>query len=223
MAGNRVRKSGYYGLYANLSEAQFVANYVAECEGCALYVDTPNNYVIVNDLISVDAPLNLGEAAGYNFRSVVFMTDEASPNQGTVHIGGLHARFVDGTAKAGTGAFFSCLYPNANTLLRVTGPIVDWTGPAYAIGTMAGVVEHSEEFILGNTAPTYGTNKAFVYAADVAAGRTSIHAMTEEGHIVKLFRGAAVADCTNTTDVITQLNALLARLRVTGGNGMIAD
>jgi hypothetical protein len=35
-------------------------------------------------------------------------------------------------------------------------------------------------------------------------------------------RGAAVADATNATDVITQLNALLARLRAATGHGLIA-
>jgi parallel beta-helix repeat protein len=221
--GNRVRKSGLYGIYAHKSEVMLSNNYVSDCEMCALYIDTPQNNTIVNGLVSVDTPLNVGEATGYAARSVVFMTDEASPNQGTVYIGNLHARFEDGIAKTGTGAFFSCLYPNANTLLQIVGPIVDKTGPAYVIGTMAGAVENSIRLDLGNAAPTYGVNKAFLYPADVAAGRCSVHSMTEEGHVIKLFRGAAVADCTNTTDVITQLNALLARLRVTGGNGLIAD
>jgi hypothetical protein len=36
-------------------------------------------------------------------------------------------------------------------------------------------------------------------------------------------RGAAVADATDAASAITQLNALLARLRATGGHGLIAD
>lgn len=36
-------------------------------------------------------------------------------------------------------------------------------------------------------------------------------------------RGAAVADATDAASAITQLNALLARLRATGGHGLISD
>lgn len=36
-------------------------------------------------------------------------------------------------------------------------------------------------------------------------------------------RGAAVADATGAGDVVAQFNTLLARLRVTGGHGLIAD
>lgn len=75
------------------------------------------------------------------------------------------------------------------------------------------------------TAPVASpANASQIYVADWnGAGTATPMVRNEEGHTVKLYRGAAVADATGAGDVVAQLNALLARLRVTGGNGLIAD
>lgn len=66
-----------------------------------------------------------------------------------------------------------------------------------------------------------------LYSADIAAGNAAPHFETENGDIVKLFRGATIADAaggaTIDAEARTAINALLARMRVTGGNGLIAD
>jgi|GEM_PF-7040573 hypothetical protein len=86
------------------------------------------------------------------------------------------------------------------------------------------------------------TSNAYSGAADaalhrVAAGVLSVtngtagtyrdlrvrNVLDTNGAIVLGTRGAAVADATDAASVITQLNALLARLRATGGHGLIAD
>lgn len=71
---------------------------------------------------------------------------------------------------------------------------------------------------LTNTAaaPTNGADKAHLYCADQAAGNACMHTKTENGAVLKLFQGAAVADATGAGDVVTQLNTLLARLRAHG-------
>lgn len=83
-------------------------------------------------------------------------------------------------------------------------------------------------YIQNGTVPT--TNHVDIsklYSADIAAGNAAIHARTELGDVIKLFKGAAVADASGgaTIDVEARaaINTLLARMRVTGGNGLIAD
>lgn len=74
------------------------------------------------------------------------------------------------------------------------------------------------------TAPSADVANQFaLYCNDIVAGNAAPHFRTENGNVVKLFRGAAVADATGAGDVVAQLNALLAIMRVTGGNGLIAD
>lgn len=88
-----------------------------------------------------------------------------------------------------------------------------------------------------NTRETIWTNQAAgatalvdafkLYSADIAAGNAAPHFETENGDIIKLFRGATIADAaggaTIDAEARTAINALLARMRVTGGNGLIAD
>lgn len=82
--------------------------------------------------------------------------------------------------------------------------------------------------VANGTAPS--TSPADVtqfYSADQAAGNACFHTRTELGDVVKLFKGAAVADAaggaTIDAEARTAINSLLARMRVTGGNGLIAD
>jgi hypothetical protein len=67
------------------------------------------------------------------------------------------------------------------------------------------------------------TNHYYQYSADESAGNACPHFRTENQAVIKLFKGAAIADATDAASAITQLNLLLARMRVTGGNGLIAD
>lgn len=76
--------------------------------------------------------------------------------------------------------------------------------------------------------PTTDQTDAFTFfSKDIAAGNAAPHFRTENGNIVKLFRGAAVADASGgaiiDAEARTAINTLLARMRVTGGNGQIAD
>jgi hypothetical protein len=64
--------------------------------------------------------------------------------------------------------------------------------------------------------PTPVADHAFVYAADQAAGNACVHCQTEGGDVLKLYQGAAIADATDAASVITQLNDLLAHLRLMG-------
>lgn len=78
------------------------------------------------------------------------------------------------------------------------------------------------------TAPSGNVADQFAfYSADQAAGNAAPHFRTENGDIIKVFKGAAVADAaggaTIDAEARTAINTLLARMRVTGGNGLIAD
>ena len=80
----------------------------------------------------------------------------------------------------------------------------------------------------GATDPTGAPTDHFgMYAKDIVAGNSAPHFITEAGDIVKLFKGAAVADAAGGAIIDIEaraaINALLARFRVTGGNGQIAD
>lgn len=103
---------------------------------------------------------------------------------------------------------------NYNILLGTSATV-----PASMVGGMA---------MLNGTAPSGNVTDQFsFYAADQAAGNSAPHFRTENGNIVKLFRGATIADASGgaiiDAEARTALNALLARMRVTGGNGLIAD
>jgi hypothetical protein len=100
--------------------------------------------------------------------------------------------------------------------MRVTG-----TGGNVCIGITAAGTDAVKALAIGTgTAPSASpADAAQLYSADQAAGNACLHTRTEHGEVVKLFQGAAVADSTNTTDVITRLNELLARMRA---NGLIA-
>ena len=65
-------------------------------------------------------------------------------------------------------------------------------------------------------APPAATDGWREFSADISAGNAAPHFITEAGDIIKLYKESAVADATNSSDVITQLNALLARLRTHG-------
>jgi hypothetical protein len=70
------------------------------------------------------------------------------------------------------------------------------------------------------TNPSTSPADAFqMYSADQAAGNACPHVRTENGAVVKVFQGAAVADATDGTTAIARLNDLLARMRA---NGLIA-
>lgn len=78
------------------------------------------------------------------------------------------------------------------------------------------------------TNPTGNVTDVFqMYSADIVSGNAAPHFRTEASDIVKLFKGAAVADAAGgaiiDAEARTAINALLARMRVTGGNGLIAD
>lgn len=64
--------------------------------------------------------------------------------------------------------------------------------------------------------PSALTDGAVLYATDQAAGNSCIHTKTENGAVLKLYQGAAIANATDAATVITQLNALLAHLRLMG-------
>lgn len=63
--------------------------------------------------------------------------------------------------------------------------------------------------------PAALTDGAVLYATDQAAGNSCIHTKTENGAVLKLFQGAAIADA-GAGEAETQLNLLLAHLRAMG-------
>jgi hypothetical protein len=76
---------------------------------------------------------------------------------------------------------------------------------------------HNGGMVLGSSAaPTLIADQAAIYAADVAAGNRAVHVSTENGSVLKLFQGTAIADATDATDVVTKFNSLLAHLRAMG-------
>ena len=82
--------------------------------------------------------------------------------------------------------------------------------------------------IFSGTVPSAGITDGFLmYSSDQAAGNAVPTFRTESGQIVLLFRGAAVAvasgGATIDAEARTAINTLLARMRVTGGHGLIAD
>lgn len=65
-------------------------------------------------------------------------------------------------------------------------------------------------------APAVAANVCHIYSTDQAAGNACPHIKTENGAVLKLYQGAAIADATSEADAVTKLNLLLAHLRLMG-------
>lgn len=101
------------------------------------------------------------------------------------------------------------------------------TGSLTLVSTIAANMQ-APEWVVSNGAPAATLTDAFkMYSADIAAGNAVPHFENEAGDTIKLFKGAAVADAAGGVTIDAEariaINALLARMRVTGGNGLIAD
>lgn len=211
VASNRVSDIALYGYDAHYSEVSFHGNYAANCDRAPLYIQYPTNTVYVNGMTIVDGPRNMAGGTGYDSRCCIFIDDEASPNNGNVYLSNITCKFENYTEQAGTGPFYGCIYATANTQVHLVGPIVNLTTK---VNYLNGTTKTAVPFDVGS-APTAATNKAYLYGADVAAGNTAIHAMTEGGKVIKLYQQAHIADAVGGTEIAT-INAILAALENAG-------
>jgi hypothetical protein len=172
--------------------------------------------------------------AGVTFTGLLLnVTDTASASASKLldlQVGGTSKFYVD---KEGI--------PNLNYEgIRVSSSVDAGTETRALVGTGAGangLFAASSGGMLGFTAGTSATAPLDGAFQRVAAGVLGVCSgvpgtyrdlrlralLDTNGAQVVGTRGAAVADATDSTDVITRFNELLARFRATGGHGLISD
>lgn len=144
-----------------------------------------------------------------------------------------------GPLELSTGVLFSNHTAGMNIAVSTNAQLSFWTnnlkrmevssGGNFGFGTTSyGASSVNVMAMASGTAPSGSVaDVGLLYVADQAAGNACFHTRTEGGAIIKLFQGAAIADASGgaiiDAEARTAINALLARMRVTGGNGLIAD
>lgn len=112
-------------------------------------------------------------------------------------------------------------------LFQIASSSVTWYQSVISIGTYCGASQSSTPvaayggntfFIANGTAPTTtGTDSFCLYSADIIAGNAAPHFRTENGSIIKLFRGAALTASDGTlANAVTRIAELEARLQAAG-------
>jgi hypothetical protein len=208
-ASNRIRKCSWLGMYIWDSQGDFLNNRISQCEGAAFNIYKPQHRIVIDGATIVDCPINAGASTAPTYRCMAFVSDEVSPNNGKVLFSNIRWRFEDYSPPANLQA---ALNGDANAVIEITGPFLNSTT---VVNSATPTITHIVPLEQSKTAPTAYTNRASLYAFDVSAGNTAIHAMTEGGKIIKLYQQAHIADAAGGTEIAT-INAILAALENAG-------
>jgi hypothetical protein len=193
---------GGAGTYLSYVQGANVTGYIARlAHASGIGLDITTEGMTAYNQVMARIAHNGGSMTASNTQSQLFIARTASALNG-FDMTGAKIELNKGAAVATTGDYIKC-WDGTTTKFKIdyTGAITMWS----------------------NTSPTLGADQAGIYVADITAGNAAIHAKSEAGDLIKLYKytNADFGNTINTGDSDTD-DAIIALIAAGVAHGLIS-